>query len=106
MHDKCGRPAILSPNEEKKLVSFLNTPDNKICTPKFNEKLQELAVERGVKLKRAPCQVKLVSRRTRRRIEDKAWIELIQAFEIFALPLPFSRLFALQATVSPQPKAD
>ena len=41
MHDKCGRPAILSPNEEKKLVSFLNTPDNKICTPKFNEKLQE-----------------------------------------------------------------
>ena len=47
-----GRPPVLSPLEEGKLVSYLTEGDYQIWTPQFNEKVQELAVERAVALKK------------------------------------------------------
>ena len=38
-----GRPPILSPKEESKLISFLRDGDYQIRTIQFNEKVQELA---------------------------------------------------------------
>ena len=48
-----GRPPVLSPLEEGKLVSYLTEGDYQIWTPQFNEKVQELAVEHAVPLKKS-----------------------------------------------------
>ena len=75
LHNGPGRPGVLSPVEENKLVSFLKDGDYQIRTVKFYEKLQELAVERAASLHKSAAQVKGVSRRTRGRVEDKLTIK-------------------------------
>lgn len=63
MHMGPGRPPVLSPLEEGRLVSYLTEGDYQIRTPQFNEKVQELAVERAVALKKSDAQVPVISRR-------------------------------------------
>lgn len=75
LHDGPGRPGVLSPVEENKLVSFLKDGDYQIKTVKFYERLQDLAVERAVALHKSAAQVKGVSRRTRARVEEKLAIK-------------------------------
>lgn len=71
MHENCGRPPVLSPLEEKKLFDFVSSGNYKFHEPQVIETLQELAVKRAANLNKAQEQVKLVSRRTQRRIEKK-----------------------------------
>ena len=74
-YDNAGKPPLLGEFQKCEIVNFLRTSDYQVRTPEYNAKLQELAQDTARERNQAVSQVKTISPRTKKRIEDELGIK-------------------------------